>query len=71
MEELIVVNLTPKQAKQFIFMQFLDSIGFFDLPLAELKVNTDKDKGIRHVSLKQDFDTTGMTFAYPLDKVTQ
>lgn len=68
MEELIVVNLNPKQVKQYIFMQFLDSIGFFEAELSELIINTDKDKNIRRVSLRKDYDTTGMTFAYPLDR---
>ncbi len=68
--ELITIQLNPKQVKQYIFMQFLDSIGFFEAELAELTVNIDKDKKIRHVSLKKNYDTTGLVFTYPLDMNT-
>ena len=63
MDDLIVVQLSPKQCKQMIIMNFLDSIGFFDSKLSQLIINSDKDGKIRHISLKKDFDTTGMEFS--------
>lgn len=65
--DLITIQITNKQAKQFVFTQFLDSIGFFDSKLSQLVIDTDKSGQIAHVSLKHSFDASELKFSYPID----
>lgn len=55
MEETSVVYLTPRQAKHLIMMEFLDSVGVFDVKLGRVTMDFDKDGAIGNVKVEYNF----------------
>lgn len=67
MDELIIVKLTPRQVKQYILMQFLDSVGVFDVKLGRVILDFTKEGTIGNVSITHNYKPTNEKF----DKVVR
>lgn len=57
-DETITVYLDPLQAKQYVMMQFLASVGFFDLKDGLASVDFDKEGKIRNVRITRNYKET-------------
>lgn len=58
MDDLIVVQLTPRQAKQYVMMQFLDSLQVFDIKLGRVIIDFDKQGLIGNVQVIHNYKPT-------------
>ena len=51
-----VVYMDERQAKQWLLMEFLNSVGVFDLKLGRVTIDFDKDGAIGNVKIEQNFE---------------
>lgn len=47
--------MDERQAKQWLLMEFLNSVGVFDLKLGRVTIDFDKDGAIGNVKIEQNY----------------
>lgn len=50
-----VVYMNEQQAKQWLMMEFLNSVGVFDLKLGRVTIDFDKDGAIGNVKIEKNY----------------
>jgi len=51
----IQLTLSQEQAKQWLMMEFLNSIGVFDLRLGRVTIDFDKEGAIGNVKIEKNY----------------
>lgn len=54
-EKKIIIELSPEQAKQWVMMEFLNSIGAFDIKLGRLIIDFDNKGQIGNAQVIHNF----------------
>jgi hypothetical protein len=49
------IYMNPTQAKQWLMMEFLNSLGAFDIKLGRVTIDFDKDGAIGNVKIEQNY----------------
>ncbi len=70
MDETVLIYLTPQQAKHYVMMQFLASVGMFDVKSGQVVINFDELGQIRDVGITHHFKAKKEVFDYPIDSKT-
>lgn len=65
--QLTKIYLSETQIKQWLMMEFLNSIGAFDIKLGKIEINFDKEGRIGNVSITKNYKTEDYT--PPVDSV--
>ena len=64
MEDLIVLHLNPEQAKHYVMLQFLESIGVFKIRNGQVVINFNDLGQIRDVTITNHYKAK-QEFLYP------
>lgn len=61
MDKTTPIYLTELQMKQWIMMEFLNSVGAFDVKLGRITIDFDKDGAIGSVKIEQTYRPKGFS----------